>query len=1360
MSFVIAEQLSRIVNDSSEEADASFLGTSVPRSSERPVPLSFAQEQVWLDVQRTCGIPLCNRILLLRHTGPLDLQALNESFQEIIGRHEIFRATFATQDGAPVQVITNYRHLDLPITDLSVYGIQEHEAHVLRIAAEEERFSFDLSQGPLMRARLLRSSEQDHYLLIAMHPLLADEPSMNILAQELNVLNQAHSVGEQAPLTDLPFQYGDFARFQRAQFQGEVLQKEISYWRKRLTDIPPVFELPIDRPRSSVQLFQSARHTVLLPNNVSKSLHMLSEEKGVTLAATLLAAFEVLLFRHTGQDDIVLGLIVAGRDRTETEGLIGPFSQITAIRLDLGKDPTFDELLRRVSDISRADNEHRNLPWERVINELQPERDLSRNPLFRVLFSVTPGTPTPQSCWERANVEGSTSRAQVDLQLAIDDKPQGFEARFTYDTELFDDATIRRMAGHFQTLLEGVIANPRQSISRLPLLTPAERDQLLVEWNNTYNEYPNRCVHQLFEEQVDRTPDATVLVFENQQLTYRELNNRANRVAHHLSGLGVYPDALVGICAERCPDMIAGLLGILKAGGAYVPLDPRYPSDRLALMLEDSELKVLVTQTPLRPKFHEFRGQLLCVDSATAIREESGTNFCGAATPENLAYVIYTSGSTGKPKGVQISHRNLVNFLASVRSRPGLAEDDTLVAVTTISFDIAALELYLPLIVGARLVLASSETAGDGYKLQTLLPRTDPTVMQATPATWRLLLEAGWQGGSNLKILCGGEAMPRDVAAQLLKRASSVWNMYGPTETTVWSTISEVTHYDGPITIGKPIANTEVYVLDRHLEPVPVGVPGELCIGGAGVARGYLHRPELTAEKFIPHPFRDQESGERLYRTGDLARYRANGEIECLGRTDNQVKVRGFRIELGEIESALNAYPGVKQNVVVAREDTPGDKRLVAYLTVSQFPTVTSGALRDHLKRALPDYMLPSRFVFLDGLPLTPNGKVDRKVLPKPEENEFEQPEKHVAPRDDIESRLVKIWTSVLRTRTVGIQDNFFELGGHSLLVAKLIHRIDQEFGKQLSMAAVFEAPTIERQAILVSNGDASQNRSAVIPIQPRGSKPPFFCFGVDAGPIYLPLARHLGAEQPIFCVGLTPSEARQLPLPLKLEDIAGSVVKRVRERQPEGPYYLGGFCTGGLMAYEAARQIVAQGQEVALLALIEPQTPNLPSGNSTDARSDSQRERLRFHLANLKQLRTDDWRGYVHDRFLRTLLLQARGLHLLVRKNHRRVRDLGQILYLATRNYHPDDFPGRVVLFQATNRPRGSDWEREYWRKLAATLEVHAVPGYSNWVVHSFVEPNVAVLAESLKNCFANCAWPKPVKREVALTVEDRERK
>jgi len=1297
-----------------------------------------------LQAQHAAGAPLYNQVLILERRGPLNQEVLERSFSEIIRRHATLRTTFPTVDGTPTQLIADYWGTVVQLTELGSLSDQDRNAEVLRIATEEARSPFDLAEGPLVRVRLIRLSKENYILIVTVHYIVADDWSLNILARELGELYQAYSTGEPSRLCDLPIEYIDYAYWQRDWLRGEVLEQHISYWRERLAGMPPVLDLPTDRPRALVQVFRGARQSLALPISLNEMLQELSVREKVTPALILLAAFQTLLLRYTGQDDIAVGWILPGRDLVETEGLVGLFAETMIIRTDMAGNPTFRGLLGRMRDAASSDCDHHSVPLDRLVRELQPESDPSRNPLTRVLFSVTPSISLAQLGWEFANLEVDNGTTKADLQLQLYERPTGIFARFTYNTDLFDAATISRLAEHFEMLLRDSVANPDQHLSRLAVLTETERHQLLVEWNSTQADYPkDYCVHQLFESQVGRTPDAIALAFEHQYLTYDALNTRANQLAHHLQKLGVGPGVLVGICVERSLDMVVGLLGILKAGGAYVPFDPAYPPERVSFMLEDAKVSVLLTQNPLVEKLPESGAKIVCLDTDWhEIAKENAENSSSDTKPEDLVYVIYTSGSTGKPKGVQIPHRAVVNFLTSMSRTPGMTAADRLLAVTTLSFDIAGLEIYLPLSTGASLEIVRRDVSSDGNLLLSKLKSSGATVLQATPATWRMLLEAGWEGSKNLKVLCGGEGMPTELAGELLKRASSVWNMYGPTETTIWSTTARITSSGGPISVGRPIANTKIYVLDSHLEPVPVGVPGELYIGGDSVARGYLRRPSLTAQRFIPNPFREQPSGGRLYRTGDLVRYLSNGELECLGRIDHQVKVRGFRIELGEIENLLGEYPGVLQNVVVAQEDNTTEKQLVAYVVPVPGQPPSTAELRNFLKQRLPNYMLPSRFIFLEALPLTPNGKVDRRALPVPEQIELAAEKEYAAPRDNVETQLVKLWESVLGIRPVGIKYNFFDLGGHSLRVAKLIRRIEQAFGKKLSMAAVFQAPTIEQQAVMLRNNTAMPRSSVVVPIQPAGSRPPLFFFGFNAGPLFLPLARRLGPEQPLLCVDPTTLNASQLPAPYKMEDIAVCLLKEIRKVQPEGPYCLGGMCVGGLVAYETARQLVLLGEKVALLALIEPQAPIDSRGTSNGYRSDWLKRRLRFHLANLQGIEFKEARLYILGRartFFHYLREFGRDTFYDVqsRMNENRPPNVLDAARLAAMSYSGRPFNGPVTLFQAANRTSEDERHRQRWEELAATLDVHEIPGYSSWVERFFLEPHVDILAQKLSGCF-----------------------
>lgn len=1040
-------------------------------------PLSFAQARLWFLEQLEPGNPFYNQSAAVHLLGRLNLAALEQSFNEILRRHEVLRTTFTVVEGQPVQVIAPTLPLTLPVVDLQKLPEAERKGEVLRRATEEGQQSFNLSKTPLLRCTLLRLDETEYVLLFTMHHIISDAWSKGVLLRELAILYEAFSIGKPSPLPELPIQYADFAVWQQQWLQGEVLETQLTYWRQQLEGSPPLLELPTDRTRPPVQTFRGATQSFILPKALTEALKELSKQEDVTLFMTLLAAFKTLLYRYTGQNDILVGSPIANRNRSEIEGLIGFFVNTLVMRTNLGGRPSFREILSRVRNVALAAYAHQDLPFERLVNELQLERDLSHTPLFQVMFEFgnTPISALALPGLTLSLLETKSSTAKFDLSLSMRETEQGLIGSLEYNTDLFDAGTIARMLGHFQTLVASILANPDQRLENLQLLTDAEKQQLLVEWNDTGADYPqNQCIHQLFEAQVEQTPDAVAVVFEDQQLTYRELNAKANQLAHHLQKLGVKPEVLVGLCVERSLEMVVGVLGILKAGGAYVPLDPGYPQERLVFMLENANVPVLLTTETLVSRLPDYQAQVVYLDDDwQEISQESDRNPISKVTTQDLAYLIYTSGSTGKPKGVQILHSALVNFLSAMRLSPGLTQADTFLSVTPLSFDIAALELYLPLIVGARVVVVSREVAADGTRLLERLASSGATIMQATPATWRMLLAAGWQGSESLKILCGAETLNRELAIQLRERGTELWNLYGPTETTIWSTAYKVDSQKSDfragevISIGRPIANTQLYVLDQDQQPVPVGIIGELHIGGLGLARGYLNRPELTSETFISNPFNDV-STSRLYKTGDLVRYRPDGTLEYISRMDYQVKIRGFRIELGEIEALLNQHPGVRETVVLAQEKVQGDKRLIAYIVTDQKLAPSINDLRRFLKQKLPDYMVPSVFVPLEALPLTPNGKVDRNALPVPDYVCPDIDVAYVMPRNEVEQTIAKIWQDILGVKQVGIHDNFFELGGHSLLATQVISQMRKIFQVELPLRHLFEAPTVADQAFTI----------------------------------------------------------------------------------------------------------------------------------------------------------------------------------------------------------------------------------------------------------------------------------------------------
>ncbi|HSF41241.1 MAG TPA: amino acid adenylation domain-containing protein, partial [Thermoanaerobaculia bacterium] len=1032
------------------------------------LPLSFAQQRLWF-LDRLEPGSLYNIPAALRLEGSLAVPALAHALAAVTGRHEALRTTFPERGGRPVQAIAPPPLASLPVVDLAALPASHRREALDRELAREAAHPFDLVAEPLLRTVLFRLDEREHVLALTVHHIVADAWSIGVFVHELGELYGAFAAGRPSPLPALEIQYADFALWQRGWLTGAALERLVAAWRERLSGAPSSLDLPTDRPRPPVQTFRGASLPGLFGAETAEELRGLARREGATLFMTLLAAFSELLHRHSGQEDLVVGTPIAGRGRREIEGLIGLFLNTLALRTDLSGDPSFRGLLTRVRGAALDAYALQDLPFEKLVEELQPSRDLSRSPVFQVMLSLQNTPPAslalPGLALEALRVDSGT--AKFDLLLSLAEEDGGIRGSLEYNSGLFDAATVGALLSRFAILLAGIAADPDRRLSELPLLSAAELRQILHGWNDTAVEVPREPVHRLFEAQVERTPDAVAAVFQGESLTYAGLNARANRLAHRLRSLGVGPEALVGVSLERSLDLLVAVLGILKAGAAYLPLDPSYPAERLAFMLQDS-------------------GAALVLDAP----EEAGPardpgNPQGDAGPQSRAYVLYTSGSTGRPKGVQVPHSALTNFLAAMGREPGLRAGDVLLAVTSLSFDIAALELYLPLLAGARVEITSGEAAGDGRRLLALLRSSGATVVQATPATWGMLLEASWEETDRLRLaMTGGEALRTDLAARLLQRADEVWNVYGPTETTVWSTAHRVEADSAPtVPIGRPIANTRLYVLDRLLVPRPAGAPGELYIGGAGVARGYLGRPDLTAERFVPDPW-SAAGGERLYRTGDLVRARPGGAFEFLGRVDHQVKVRGFRIETGEIEVALAAHPAVREAAVVVRADG-GDPRLVAYVVrrdgASSSDAELFAGLRELLGRSLPAYMVPGVFMALDALPLTPNRKVDRKALPVPERTAAMA---FVAPGNPVEEILAGIWADVLRLPRVGTKDNFFSLGGHSLLATQMISRVRTAFGVELPLRELFEAPTVAGLAERVERARGEAGSAAAPPLR------------------------------------------------------------------------------------------------------------------------------------------------------------------------------------------------------------------------------------------------------------------------------------
>ncbi len=1026
-------------------------------------PLSFAQRRLWFLHQLAPDCPLYNLAAAVQLHGQLRPDVLERSLNEVRQRHAILRSRFVSSAGEPRQVILPWQPLAVPLIDLQGLPGEAQAAEVERQSEAITRHAFDLSQDEPMRLVLLRLAPEEHRLLVVMHHIVSDGWSKGRLIQEVATLYPAFLAGQPSPLPALPIQYKDFAVWQ--QQANPEFQSHLAYWRQQLSGSLPRLQWPMGSPAPGDQANPGRLQQFSLPTPLAIALQQLSQREGVTLFMTLLAAFQVLLYRYSGQTDLCVGTPTAGRSQPQLEPLIGCFINPVVLRSDLSGNPDFRTFLHQVQSTATAAYSHADLPFETLVEDLQPDR--TTTPLFQAMFALqnVPRASLALPGLTLAVTELHAGTAKFDLTLAMEETAPGLTGTIEYRSNRFDDATMTRFCQHFQTLLGSIVVNPERRLLDLDLLPAAERQQLLVDWNQTALPLPECGIHDLFEQQAEQTPDAVALAFETQRLTYQELNQQANQLAHYLRTLGIGPDALVGISLARSPLMVIALLGILKAGAAYVPLDPSFPADRLRFMVQDSQLALLLTDassgdwltTGLEKQPHQ--PQILCLDSVwDLVLQQPARPLESPVQASSLAYVIYTSGSTGKPKGVMIEHQSVVNFLLSLQHHLQLTPQDRLLAVTTLSFDIAVLELLLPLTVGAQVAIAPQSATRDAQQLMAALATHQATVMQATPATWRMLLSAGWSGKADLTILSSGEALPSDLAETLLRKGKALWNLYGPTETTVWSTLQRVTSTADGITIGRPIHNTQVYLLDESLQPVPIGVAAELYIGGAGLARGYWRRPELTAARFIENPWGLSPSPSRLYRTGDLARYRADGTLEHLGRLDHQVKLRGYRIELGEIEAVLGQQPEVSAAVVVAREDDPGDRRLVAYVVLAG--ELDQAQLRERLRSQLPDYMVPSVFVTLEALPLTPNGKVDRLALPK---NEAQAPalSSQAAPQTELEKTIADIWQQVLKTADLRRDDNFFALGGHSLLATQVISRLRQVVQRDLPIRLLFDAPTV-----------------------------------------------------------------------------------------------------------------------------------------------------------------------------------------------------------------------------------------------------------------------------------------------------------
>ena len=1312
-------------------------------------PLTEAQKEIWLAAQMGGEAALgYNESLKLEFHGRFDAELFRAAIQQIVNRHPILLASFSS-DGQWQRIDPSVK-LDVPLLDFSTK--QKPARELEKLIENEVSSSFDLTQGPLLRVRIVRLSNDHHVVVWTAHHVVCDGWSGGLIVSELAKIYSALKQGA-APVLDAPESFRQYAITN----QGDSDESRVAsaYWSQQFADIPTPLELPADRLRPAVRTAQASTLKRDLPEPLHLLLKKTAGQQRTTLVVLLMAGLKTFLYRLTGQTDLVIGLGVAGQAITGQSCLVGHCVNLLPVRSRLEPSSSFQQNLAAVKKSVLDAFDHNQSTIGSILQEIKVPRSPGRPPLVEVIFNIDKDPGAVEFEGLKFECERNPKRAlHFDLFFNFVEGPHSLYLECDYNTDLFDASTIRRWLGHLQTLLESIAAAPSESIDRLPILSELERHEITVRWNDTAVRYDEvETLQNWFELQVEKTPDALALTSEGQNLTYRALNRRTNQLAHHLKKLGVGPDVRVGVCSERSIEMVVALMGILKAGGCYMPLDPDYPSNRLALMLEDAQPPVILTQKALLQRLPTHEVPAICLDSNwDRIASEPDTNLGVQSTRNDAAYVIYTSGSTGKPKGVVNIHEAIVNRLQWMQDAYRLTAADRVLQKTPYSFDVSVWEFFWPLVTGASLVMARPGGHRDPEYLAQLIAHETITTLHFVPSMLRLFLESAKLSKRSTirQVFCSGEELGADLQRMFFAASDAeLHNLYGPTEAAVDVTYWACQRDDQRsfVPIGRPIANTQIYILDHNLSPVPIGVSGELHIGGIGLARGYLNRPELTAERFIPDVV-SKRNGARLYKTGDLSRYLPTGEIQYLGRIDHQVKIRGFRIELGEIGAVLAKHPNIKQCVVTAREDRPGEKMLVAYFEAQSNAPPETNELRDYLKKELPEYMVPAAFIRMDRLPLSPNGKIDTKALPAPEQRSSEGQEAFLAPRDSVEQVLAQLWAKVLKVKRVGLNDNFFELGGHSLLAVRIIVEIENIYGRRLPLATLLQAPTVGALAEVLRKENWKPSWSSLVPLQPGGSKVPLFLIHSHGGNVleYYPLANHLDKDQPVYALQARGLDGN-IPKNESLEQIASAYLKEIRTLQSEGPYYLGGFCFGGLVALEAAQQLQEAGQKVALVVMIQTTHPGAPAfapGSSSANRWwHRAAKRIDLERDNLSQRGF----GYFGDRLRRTRdVMQARTQIAFDKKvsngNGEKTRaSMAYILEVlgmehdrAFMSYVPRPYSGDVLLFRASKQLPGMLADRSLgWRPIIkGHLEIRELPGHQQNIL---VEPRVLRLAQELQS-------------------------
>ncbi|MGJ5676054.1 MAG: non-ribosomal peptide synthetase [Nostochopsis sp.] len=1334
-----------------------FQADTIPkRQISQKIPLSFSQQRLWFIDQLYHGSSFYNIPIAFHIEGQLNITALQQSLNEILNRHEIWRTNFRLVNGEPIQEITPDLTWELPIINLEYLSGKNWDKEVKQLVAKEATKPFNLAKGLLVRATLLKLNQEEHVLLITMHHIITDGWSCGVFLRELSTLYAAFSTNQPSPLSELPIQYADFTIWQRDRIQGEFLATKLNYWKQQLSGELPVLQLPTDRPRPTVTSFNGAKQYFTLSTVLTHALRQLSQQEDATLFMSLMAVFNILLYHYTNQEDILIGSPIANRNRSELEGMLGLFVNTLVLRNNLNGNPSFREFLHRVREITLDAYAHQDLPFEMLVEELQPERDLSRNPLYEVMFVLqnTPKSIQEVSGLTLGTLEFDSGTSQLDIFLSMFESQEGLTGCLEYNTDIFDATTISQFINNFQNLLANIIANPEQHICNLSLLTACEKEQLLFKLNETSADYRNASLDQLFEQQVNLTPDSLALTSQSEKLTYRQLNHKVNQLAHYLQKQGVIKETLVAICLERNLDMVVGILAILKAGGAYIPLDPSYPVERLNFMLSDSQISILISHQEILEKLSLSSAKTVCLDiDKDEIAQESPENLINTSKADNLAYIIYTSGSTGTPKGVLGTHRGTVNGLHWLWKTYPFTPGEVCCQKTAISFVDSVWEIFAPLLQGIPTVIINNETLLDPQLFIETLEYHKVTRIILVPSLLRLILDNYSHLIKKLLQLkfwiTSGEALSIKLVQTFreLMPSAKLINLYGSSEVS-----ANATYYDtsllqdqaNSVPIGRPIHNTQVYVLNHDLQPTPVGVVGELYIGGDGLARGYLDRPELTKENFIDNPFIPKT---KFYKTGDLGRYLNDGNLQYLGRHDEQVKIRGFRVELAEIATVITQHPDVQKSVVILEKNDQENQILIAYV-VTEKQSIAAQLLA-YLQQKLPNYMLPSAFIVLDALPLTPNGKIDKRALPTDQFIRQNTTQNVINSRNFTELSLVKLWENLLNTSSIGVKDNFFNLGGHSFLAVRLMAQIQDKFGHNLTLSTLFENPTIEKLATIVSQPFRETSNSPLVAINSSGSKIPFFCVHGAGGGInhYINLSRRLGEDYPFYALEHNPDHEETGIL--TVEETANNYLQEIRKIQPKGPYLLGGHCYGGVLAFEMAQQLQREDETVDLLVIIDAiiSEKRIESTKYDDAK---------FLLRMAESIKTDSNIDFLLSfEELRDLSLNEQldlinqKMNLIFSdteiKDFIRYYELFKAHVQAMRNYRPLVYDQSITLFRAKEEIIHDFESPEFhsddpllgWGKCSSkAIQVIEISGDHFSI---FIEPHIQELASNLRVCIDN---------------------